>query len=98
MKIKIQVTILTLLLSLRTVWSQTIANPSGSLELDQIRLDIKSKPTNRETFQLRAIRNGDGTTNEIFKYQMGNKVEESCTALYKEKAYIMSSDGYVHAI
>ncbi|QLE02454.1 PQQ-binding-like beta-propeller repeat protein [Galbibacter sp. BG1] len=42
--------------------------------------------------------NGDGTTTVNFMYQMGNKVEESTPALYKGKAYIMSSDGYIHAI
>lgn len=42
--------------------------------------------------------NGDGTTTVKWMYQMGNKVEESCTALYKGKAYVMSSDGYIHAI
>jgi hypothetical protein len=29
---------------------------------------------------------------------MGNRVEESTTALYNGKAYIMCADGYVHAI
>ncbi|GAL68412.1 predicted cell surface protein [Jejuia pallidilutea] len=42
--------------------------------------------------------NGDGTTKVKWMYQMGNKVEESTPALYKGKAYIMSSDGYIHAI
>jgi outer membrane protein assembly factor BamB len=42
--------------------------------------------------------NGDGTTNCLWKYKMGNKVEESTLALYGNLAYIMSSDGYVHAI
>jgi len=42
--------------------------------------------------------NGDGTTTTKWVYKMGNKVEESTPALYKGKAYIMSSDGYVHAI
>ena len=42
--------------------------------------------------------NIDGTTNIKWKYKMGNKVEESTPALYKGRAYIMSSDGYLHAI
>lgn len=42
--------------------------------------------------------NGDGTTKVNWIYRMGNKVEESTPALYKGKAYVMSSDGYVHAI
>ncbi len=42
--------------------------------------------------------NGDGTTSCKWIYKMGNRVEESTTALYKGKAYIMSADGYVHAI
>lgn len=42
--------------------------------------------------------NGDGTTTVKWMYQMGNMVEESCTALYKGKAYVMSSDCYIHAI
>ena len=29
---------------------------------------------------------------------MGNKVEESTPALYKGMAYIMCSDGFIHAI
>lgn len=29
---------------------------------------------------------------------MGNKVEESTHALYDGMAYIMSSDGFIHAI
>ncbi len=42
--------------------------------------------------------NGDGTTTCKWMYKMGNKVEESTPAIYKGKIYIMSSDGYVHAI
>ena len=42
--------------------------------------------------------NGDGTTTCHWVYQMDNKVEESTPALYKGMAYIMSSDGYIHAI
>ncbi len=42
--------------------------------------------------------NGDGTTTRKWMYKMGNKVEESTPAIYKGKIYIMSSDGYVHAI
>jgi outer membrane protein assembly factor BamB len=42
--------------------------------------------------------NGDGSTTCRWMYKMGNKVEESTPAIYKGKIYIMSSDGYVHAI
>ena len=42
--------------------------------------------------------NGDGTTTCKWMYKMGNKVEESTPAIYKGKIYIMSSDGYIHAI
>lgn len=42
--------------------------------------------------------NADGTMKLNWIYQMGNKVEESTPALYKGKAYIMSSDGFIHAI
>lgn len=42
--------------------------------------------------------NGDGTTSCKWMYKMGNKVEESTPAIYKGKIFIMSSDGYVHAI
>lgn len=42
--------------------------------------------------------NGDGTTTRKWMYKMGNKVEESTPAIYKGKIYVMSSDGYVHAI
>jgi len=41
---------------------------------------------------------GDGTTTCRWMYKMGNKVEESTPAIYQGKIYIMSSDGYVHAI
>ncbi|MFC2115394.1 PQQ-binding-like beta-propeller repeat protein [Bacteroidota bacterium] len=44
------------------------------------------------------IGNGDGTTSCKWVYKMGNRVEESTTALYNGKAYIMCADGYVHAI
>jgi outer membrane protein assembly factor BamB len=42
--------------------------------------------------------NGDGTTTCKWMYEMGNKVEESTPAIYKGKIYVMSSDGYIHAI
>lgn len=42
--------------------------------------------------------NGDGTTTCRWMYKMGNKVEESTPAIYNGKIYVMSSDGYVHAI
>lgn len=42
--------------------------------------------------------NGDGTPRVNWIYQMGGIVEESTPALYKGKAYIMCSDGYIHAI
>ena len=42
--------------------------------------------------------NGDGTTTAKWIYRMGNKVEESTPALYRGRAYVMSSDGYLHAI
>jgi outer membrane protein assembly factor BamB len=45
-----------------------------------------------------AVGNGDGTTTCHWMYQMGNKVEESTAALYGNRAYIMSSDGFIHAI
>jgi outer membrane protein assembly factor BamB len=42
--------------------------------------------------------NGDGTTETKWMYKMGNRVEESTPALYRGKLYIMSADGYVHAV
>lgn len=42
--------------------------------------------------------NPDGSAKIKWMYKMGNKVEESTPALYNGKAYIMSSDGYIHAI
>ena len=45
-----------------------------------------------------AAGNGDGTTTVKWMYQMGNKVEESTPCLYRGKAYVISSDGYLHAI
>lgn len=42
--------------------------------------------------------NPDGTAKIKWMYKMGNKVEESTPALYNGKAYIMSSDGFIHAI
>jgi len=41
--------------------------------------------------------NGDGTTTCIWKYMMGNKVEESVPAIYGGYAYILCSDGYLYA-
>ncbi len=41
---------------------------------------------------------GDGTTACYFRYRMGNRVEESTPALYRGRAYILCSDGYLHAI
>ena len=42
--------------------------------------------------------NADGTAKIKWMYKMGNKVEESTPALYNGKAFIMSSDGYIHAV
>ncbi len=42
---------------LMATWGQPrIQNPSGDVELDQIRLEINSSPTKRENFKLRAIK------------------------------------------
>jgi len=49
-------------------------------------------------YSVDSIGNGDGTTKINWIYKMGNRVEESTPALYKGKAYIMSADGYIHAI
>ncbi len=42
--------------------------------------------------------NGDGTATCNWVYTMGNRVEESTPALYRGKMYIISSDGFLHAI
>jgi outer membrane protein assembly factor BamB len=49
-------------------------------------------------FCLSAIGNGDGTTNELWRVYVGNKVEESVPCIYGDTAYILSSDGYLYAI
>ncbi len=40
----------------------------------------------------------DGSPQTLWMYDLGNKVEESTPALYDGMAYVMSSDGYLHAI
>ncbi len=42
--------------------------------------------------------NGDGTTDILWKVKMENKVEESVPILYKRKAYVLNSAGYLVAI
>lgn len=37
-------------------------------------------------------------SSEKWIYRMGNKVEESTPAIYRGRVYILSSDGYLHAI
>ena len=41
--------------------------------------------------------NGDGTTTCLWKYEMGDVVIESCTAISGGKAFILCSDGYLYA-
>lgn len=42
--------------------------------------------------------NSDGSVNCIWNIRLGNKVEESCTAVADGQAYILCSDGYLYAI
>jgi len=42
--------------------------------------------------------NGDGTTNCLFRVKMANKLIESSPALYRGRAYVLSSGGYLYAI
>ena len=40
----------------------------------------------------------DGTTDLIWSIRMKNKTEESVPAIYKGKAYMLNSGGYLHVI
>ncbi|NQT58027.1 MAG: PQQ-binding-like beta-propeller repeat protein [Bacteroidetes bacterium] len=40
----------------------------------------------------------DGSVKIIWKIRLGNKVEESCTAIANRQAFILSSDGFLYAI
>jgi outer membrane protein assembly factor BamB len=42
--------------------------------------------------------NPDGTAKLHWAYRMGNKVEESVPCLYGDSLYILSCDGYLHAV
>ena len=42
--------------------------------------------------------NGDGSTDELFAYRMGDRVLESVPCLYGGKLFILSCDGYLHAV
>jgi len=41
--------------------------------------------------------NGDGTTTCLWKYRMGDRVEESCPAISGGRAFVLSADGYLYA-
>ena len=41
--------------------------------------------------------NGDGTTNCLWKYEMGDAIIESCVAISGGKAFILCADGYLYA-
>jgi outer membrane protein assembly factor BamB len=42
--------------------------------------------------------NDDGTAELLWTYRMGDKVEESVPCLYGELLFILSCDGYLHAV
>jgi outer membrane protein assembly factor BamB len=42
--------------------------------------------------------NPDGTARLVWRYRMGNKVEESVPCLYGDRLYILSTDGFLHAV
>jgi outer membrane protein assembly factor BamB len=42
--------------------------------------------------------NGDGTTEVLFAYRMGDRVLESVPCLYGGKLFILSCDGWLHAV
>jgi outer membrane protein assembly factor BamB len=42
--------------------------------------------------------NKEGDVNIIWNIRLGNKVEESCTAIANRQAFILSSDGFLYAI
>ncbi len=42
--------------------------------------------------------NDDGTAKLLWTYRMGDKVEESVPCLYGDLLFILSCDGYLHAV
>lgn len=42
--------------------------------------------------------NADGTPKLLWAYRMGDKVEESVPCLYGDLLFILSCDGYLHAV
>jgi outer membrane protein assembly factor BamB len=54
--------------------------------------------TNPYFFAFNEKGNGDGTTKCLFRVKMANKLIESTPALYRGRAYVLSSGGYLYAI
>jgi outer membrane protein assembly factor BamB len=54
--------------------------------------------TNPYFFAFNEKGNGEGSTNCIFRVKLANRIEEATPALYRGKAYILSSGGYLYAI
>ena len=53
----------------------------------------------REAFYaLKEKGNGNGTTETLFRVRLANALLESTPALYRGRAYILSSGGYLYAI
>jgi outer membrane protein assembly factor BamB len=44
------------------------------------------------------VGNGDGTTECFWKFRMGNRMEEACSAFYGDKLYVLNSGGWVYAV
>jgi outer membrane protein assembly factor BamB len=49
-------------------------------------------------YALREKGNGDGTTDTLFRVKMANGILESTPALYRGRAYILSTGGYLYSI
>lgn len=41
--------------------------------------------------------NGDGTTDLIWRCKLGGVIEESCPAIYGQRAFVLCSDRYLYA-
>ena len=79
----------------------------GDEELDGIRLKVAKQPTTRENFEIRALKmklwvvilqQQGARLKAYLRIDKAFRKDISTPAIYKGKIYIMSSDGYVHAI
>jgi len=81
----------------RPIWSHVGTGVSGPVVGGDGRVYVASNAS-PYLYCLDPEGNGDGTTSEVFQYRMGDRVLESVPCLYGQRLYILSCDGYLHAV